>query len=348
MFFRHKNAGVAQASCQLTGAIALGVALLINAGCEVRPGYHGYDGSTMGTQYRITANCPSDTSEIVALELGLVNDEMSTYLEDSTVSEFNRTAVGAWFSVPSSVVKVVMAAADLSKASAGAFDITVGPLVNLWGFGPKVEVWSPPDRDAVEKALTEVGFARLLVRQKPPGLFKTHEMYVDLSAIAKGHGVDRISTVLDAAHCSDYLIDIGGEVRAKGLNAVGESWRIGIEVPDQNRVGAIQKVLALADEAVATSGDYRNFFEDRGKRYSHTIDPRTGYPVTHALASVTVVHESAMWADGYATALNVLGPVDGLALAIDHDLPALFVVHTEKGFEERYTPAMRNRLTVSE
>ena len=127
---------------------------------------------------------------------------------------------------------MVLAAAELSRASEGAFDITIGPLVNLWGFGPNVERWSPPDRQAVEDARAEVGYKRLLVRQVPPGLSKTHEMYVDLSAIAKGHGVDRVSEVLNTANCSDYLVDIGGEVRAKGLNSAGEGWRIGIEVPD--------------------------------------------------------------------------------------------------------------------
>ncbi|MCZ6854224.1 MAG: FAD:protein FMN transferase, partial [Gammaproteobacteria bacterium] len=234
------------------------------------------------------------------------------------------------------------------KASAGAFDVTVGPLVNLWGFGPNVDGRSPPERAAIEDARAKVGFARLLVKQAPPELSKTHEMYVDLSAIAKGHGVDRLAEVLNAAHCTDYLIDIGGEVSARGVNSTGESWRIGIEVPDPDRLGAIQRVLTLTDEAVATSGDYRIFFEDSGRRYSHTIDPRTGYPVTHNLASVTVLHESAMWADGYATALNVLGPVHGLELATERELAALFVVRTENGFEERYTPSMRIRLTATE
>ncbi|TDJ31335.1 MAG: FAD:protein FMN transferase [Gammaproteobacteria bacterium] len=348
MFFRQENASVAPVTRQLTVTVVRVFALIVVAGCEAYPEYHRYDGLTMGTQYRITANCPTDISAAVAVELRVVNNEMSTFLENSTISEFNRAPVGTWVPASSSLVKVILAAAELSEASAGAFDVTVGPLVNLWGFGPDVTGWSPPERAAVEDARAKVGFARLLVRQEPPELSKTHEMFVDLSAIAKGHGVDRLSEVLNAAHCTDYLIDIGGEVRARGLNAVGESWRIGIEVPDPDRSGAIQRVLKLTDEAVATSGDYRNFFEDRGQRYSHTIDPRTGYPVAHGLASVTVIHESAMWADGYATALNVLGPVRGLELATDHELAALFVVRKENGFEERYTPIMRTRLTVSE
>ncbi len=345
----HRTAPVTSIYWQPTAGVALFVALLIIAsGCEAPAEYHHYHGATMGTQYRITANCPVDASAAVARELRVVNSDMSTYLVDSTISKFNRAPVGTWLPVSPSLIKVIQAAAELSKASGGAFDVTVGPLVNLWGFGPNVVRSPPPDHEAIAQARSEVGYARLLVRQEPPGLSKTHELYVDLSAIAKGYGVDRLSEVLDDARCPDYLIDIGGEVRARGTNAAGEDWRIGIEVPDSNRLGSIQRVLSLSDEAVATSGDYRNFFEERGQRYSHTIDPRTGYPVTHDLASVTVIHESAMWADGYATALNVLGPERGLEFATDHELAALFVVRTENGFEERYTPAMRARSMASE
>ncbi|MCZ6852361.1 MAG: FAD:protein FMN transferase [Gammaproteobacteria bacterium] len=355
MNFRRKKPRVASINRRPAGGGVLFVGLLVFVvvvtgvtGCEAPPEYDHYDGATMGTQYRITANCPTDTSAAVISELRIVNSEMSTYIEDSSISEFNRAPVGTWFAVSPALVKVIQAAAKLSEASEGAFDVTVGPLVNLWGFGPNVERWSPPDHEAVEDTRAKVGYTRLLARLEPPGLIKTHELFVDLSAIAKGHGVDRVATVLNDAHCSDYLIDIGGEVRARGTNAAGEDWRIGIEVPDSNRLGSIQRVLSLSDEAVATSGDYRNFFENRGQRYSHTIDPRTGYPVTHDLASVSVLAQSAMWADGYATLLNVLGPAHGLELATDHDLAALFVVRTENGFEERYTPAMRARLSVSE
>src|SRR5690606_31202862 len=164
------------------------------------------------------------------------------------------------------------------------------------------------------------------------------ELYVDLSAIAKGHGVDRVVQRLAAEGCDAMLVDVGGEVRGTGPSPAERPWRIGIEVPDPERQGGIQRVINLQEGAVATSGDYRNFVERDGIRYSHTIDPRTGYPVQHGLASVTVLHASAMWADGYATLLNVLGPEEGYAFAREHGLAALFVIRTDGGFEERYTP----------
>jgi thiamine biosynthesis lipoprotein len=167
---------------------------------------------------------------------------------------------------------------------------------------------------------------------------------VDLSAIAKGYGVDRVALRLEEAGCTDYLVDVGGEVRARGASPRGDAWRVGIEVPDPERIGGVQRVLALHDLALATSGDYRNFIDLDGGRYSHTIDPRTGRPVSHRLASVTVAHPSAMWADGYATAINVLGPERGIDLAERLGLPVLLLVHAENGFQERYTPAFTQLL----
>ncbi|MDH3642941.1 MAG: FAD:protein FMN transferase, partial [Gammaproteobacteria bacterium] len=156
-----------------------------------------------------------------------------------------------------------------------------------------------------------------------------------------GHGVDRLARELDRANCEHYLVEVGGEVRVKGVNDRGQPWRIGVEVPDPATLGAVQRVVRPGNNGLATSGDYRNFLEMDGERFSHTIDPRTGRPVTHNLASVTVVHESAMWADGYATLLNVLGPRAGFVFAEQHNLAALFVERTDRGFEERYTPAMK-------
>jgi thiamine biosynthesis lipoprotein len=167
---------------------------------------------------------------------------------------------------------------------------------------------------------------------------------VDLSAIAKGHGVDRVAEVLDRADCTDYLVDIGGEVRSRGMSPRQTPWRVGIEVPDPQLIGSVQRVVNLPGMAVATSGDYRNYLDFDGERFSHSIDPRTGYPVQHLLASVSVVHESAMWADGWATALNVLGPEAGFELAATENLAAYFLIRRADGFEERYTPSMQNYL----
>ncbi|MEZ5560763.1 MAG: FAD:protein FMN transferase [Pseudomonadales bacterium] len=322
----------------LVGLVPLG-------GCEQRD-YRRYQGSTMGTYYQVTARCPGDVREPIESELAGVNAEMSTYLEDSDLSRFNQAPVGSWVAVPETLVQVVVAALELSRESAGAFDVTVGPLVNLWGFGPgghgprgTQAAEALPDPAQIEAMRQRVGYRFLEARAQPPALRKSADLYVDLSAIAKGHGVDRVVQRLLAAGCDAALVDVGGEVRGVGSGPGGRPWRIGIEVPDPQRYGAIERIIELRDLAVATSGDYRNFIEISGQRYSHTIDPRTGRPVSHALASVTVLHASTMWADGYATLLNVLGPEQGMAFARAHELAVLFLVRGANGFEERYTAA---------
>ncbi|MCZ6711753.1 MAG: FAD:protein FMN transferase [Gammaproteobacteria bacterium] len=295
----------------------------------------------MGTQYRVTADCPVDVGGDIARELAWVNQEMSTYDESSTLSRFNRSMPGGWFAVSADLVAVVAAGTQLSAVSAGAFDITVGPLVNLWGFGPGGVSAVQPTPEQVNAALARVGHGHLEYRVQPPALLKHEDVYVDLSAIAKGYGVDRLAELLNESACGDFIVEIGGEVRTRGTNERGALWRVGVEVPDPESFGAVQRVLHLEEYSVATSGDYRNFFARDGARFSHTIDPRTGRPVDHQLASVTVAHDSAMWADGYATLLNVLGPQAGLAFAQETGLAVLFIVRTEHGFEERYTEPMQ-------
>ena len=323
-----------------TAALLLATVL---AGCGAGPEFRRYGGSTMGTYYQVTARCPGDVAAAIEAELAAVNAEMSTYLPDSVLSRFNSSPPGGWFAVPGSLVDVVRASLELSRLSDGAFDVTVGPLVNLWGFGPDETAGMPPP-EAVTETLGRIGYAKLEAADDPPRLKKLGELYVDLSAIAKGHGVDRVAGRLRDAGCDAMLVDIGGEVRGSGVSPADRPWRIGVEVPDPESQGGVQRVVELEDGAVATSGDYRNFIDWDGRRYSHTIDPRTGYPVRHTLASVSVLHSSAMWADGYATLLNVLGPEAGLAFARERGLAALFVVRGENGFEERYTESFEAAL----
>ncbi len=334
--------------CRMRNARARGWAVLValllgTAACADRTSYQRHSGPTMGTYYQVNAACPGDVAGLVDAELQAVNAEMSTYLDDSALSRFNRAPLDEWIEVPAPLVDVVDAALELSRRSGGAFDVTVGPLVNLWGFGPE-SVSGIPDAAAIAVGRAQVGHDALTTRRATAALRKSRAVYVDLSAIAKGHGVDRVVQRLLEAGCTDLLVDVGGEVRAAGVNPDGRPWRIGVEVPDPAELGGVQRVLALRDAALATSGDYRNFIESAGRRYSHTIDPRTGYPVDHALASVTVLHPSAMWADGYATLLTVLGPEAGWTFALDQTLAALFVVRGENGFEERYTPALEAAL----
>lgn len=331
----------------LVAAVSLivGVSAMM-AGCDRGAAYHQHSGFTMGTYYAVTyagaARCVGELSEVLEDELDAVNAQMSTYLPDSELSRFNASNALDWVDVSIELAETIAVALELSKQSQGAFDVTVGPLVNAWGFGPQ-ERTEPPSAEEVASALARVGYDKLMVDVELSALRKRQvDLYVDLSAIAKGHGVDRLAAVLDRHGCNHFLVDIGGEVRTRGHNASGSDWRVGIEVPDGS--GSIQRVLYLSGQAVATSGDYRNFRVESGSRISHTIDPRRGRPVEHDLASVTVVAERAELADGYATLISVLGAESGLRFARDRDLAVFLIVRQEAGFEERYTAPMTRYL----
>lgn len=315
----------------------LAIAVLV-AGCG--GGYQTVDGQTMGTTYRILARCPEnlDAGRIDAV-LASVNASMSNWDKDSEISRFNASPVGRWSTLSPPLAEVMRTALTLSEMSDGAFDVSVGALVNVWGFGPApVRPW--PDDVELEAARVRTGFRHLELAGNR--LRKTLDVSIDLSALAKGYGVDAVAAVVEEQGCAHYLVEIGGEVRVRGKNRKGRPWLLGIEMPDGS--GLAHRVVELKEGAVATSGDYRNFFEHDGTRYSHTIDPRLGTPVTHALASVTVVHASAMWADGYATAIAVLGPEGGLKLAESRDLAAYLLVRGDDGLEPRATASMTSLL----
>ena len=221
----------------------------------------------------------------------------------------------------------------------GAFDITVGPLVNLWGFGPGDSIAEPPSDAEIRALLDSVGHQHLQADCEQPALRKALPgLVLDMSAFGKGYAADAVGDQLDAKGYANYLVEVGGELRVRGHNARGEKWAIGIEAPlvDQRRPYA---VVRLTDTAVATSGDYRNYFEADGTRYSHTIDTRTGRPITHSLASVTVVDPRGYRADALATALLVLGPEQGMQLATRENLAVLFLLRGESGFDEQASPA---------
>lgn len=313
------------------------------AGCG-GAGYQAVDGQTMGTTYRVLARCPEnlDANRIDAV-LASVNASMSNWDEDSEISRFNASPVGQWSTLSTPLAEVMRTALTLSAMSDGAFDVSVGALVNVWGFGPApARHW--PDDVELEAARARTGFRFLELAGNR--LRKTLDVSIDLSALAKGYGVDAVAAFVDEQGCADYLVEIGGEVRVRGNNRKGRPWLLGIEMPDGS--GSAHRLVALQEGAVATSGDYRNFFEHDGTRYSHTIDPRLGTPVTHALASVTVVHASAMWADGYATLIAVLGPEAGLALADSEDLAAYLLVRRDDGLEPRVTASMASLLTSAD
>ncbi|OGC02483.1 hypothetical protein A2V82_10120 [candidate division KSB1 bacterium RBG_16_48_16] len=269
--------------------------------------------------------------------LGRVNGQMSTFIDSSEISLFNRYRGKEWFSVSSELVLVVQTALKVSEQSGGTFDITVGPLVNLWGFGPDPSADRVPAEEDISKKLTQIGYRFLSCRLTPPALKKAiAELYCDLSAIAKGYGVDAVAAYLDSQGARNYMVEIGGEIRAKGKNNNEIRWRIGISAPQAG--GGVQKIINVTDIGMATSGDYYNYFEKDSVRYSHTIDPRNGYPIQHKLASVTVLHPQCMYADAYATAIDVLGPEDGYDFALKEELPVYMIVKTDSGFAEKMTP----------
>jgi FAD:protein FMN transferase len=288
-------------------------------------------GTTMGTQYSVTivtgqgSDDESLNLEIQAL-LARVNASMSTYDPTSELSRVNKNKSTDWIDISPALYSVLVAALSVSEASDGAFDVTVGGLVNLWGFGPERGSGAIPETNALEAARREVGSANLQVQADPPALRKSRaDLSIDLSGIAKGYAVDQIAALLIEKDFKDFLVDIGGEMRAVGTNKNGVAWNIGIENP-RDAGHQILRTISLRDTGLASSGNYRNFFEIEGQYYGHTIDPRTGAPTQHELAAVSVVHPSAMMADAWATALMSMGYTAGLKVAAQRNLAVLFIV----------------------
>jgi thiamine biosynthesis lipoprotein len=302
-------------------------------------------GTTMGTSYLVKiARLPPEIPQkqlqaAIDTRLEKINEQMSTYRPMSEISRFNRSSGLDWFEVSTETAQVVHAALFVSAETQGAFDVTVGPLVNLWGFGPDPGDRVVPRRIEIDAARAKIGRQYLKVRMSPPALRKIHaDLQVDLSAIAKGFAVDMIAELLEHDGIASYLVEIGGEIRTRGLKKNGRAWTVGIARPDPDR-RMVQEVILLHDHALATSGDYRNLFAQNGKRYSHTIDPKTGWPVAHHLASVTVVADRCMQADAWATAFMVLGPEKGYDLAVARNLAVLFLVYGQAGIVQKTTPA---------
>lgn len=300
----------------------------------------------MGTVYSVTVLEPightSDQEKlqlIIDTRLQTLNQQMSTYIDDSELSYLNRTPTDQPVILSEELFEVLLMSIELSWLSGGVFDITVGPLVDLWGFGPQQHDLVPT-QSAIDEALAGTGYQHLQLNIADSSVSKTQPVSVDLSAIAKGYGVDKIAELLLAAGYKDFMVEIGGELRLQGMSPRGAPWKIAIEQPDGS-FGKVHRAVSIDTGAMATSGDYRNYFEVEGQRYSHTIDPTTGWPIKHTLASVTVITESAAYADGLATAINVMGPERGLLFAEQQQLAVYLIINTEQGFEARFTEAFR-------
>lgn len=302
------------------------------------PALWTFSGPTMGTTYSVKVVAVDlDGSAKLAIHEAIrgavdgVDRSMSTFRPESELSRFNVSGAGD-FSVSEDLARVVATALEVAELSGGALDVTVGPLVDAWGFGPAG--WGePPDDSRLDVLRESVGWCKLILDEEARTMRKTTDgLRVDLSAIAKGFAVDQVLVGMVELGFEDAMIEIGGEVRTAGLNEFGRPWRIGVERPDEE-----DRVVGLAVEisgrALATSGDYRNFREVDGNRISHTIDPRTGRPVDHNLASVSVLADTCIEADAWATALNVLGSEEGVAVAEEQGIDALFIVRKDSGFD---------------
>lgn len=289
------------------------------------------NGQTMGTYYSIVIDsggtkefAASDVTAKVEACLADVNRQMSTWDPDSEISRFNRTANTEWFAVSPEFAEVVQESLRIHQLTQGAFDPTVAPLIDLWGFGSKRPL-KFPTQDEIDAAQQLVGMQFIETRMNPPAIRKTRPgISLNLSAIAKGHGVDRVSLLLKSLGYPSHVVDIGGENRAGTAKAGGGLWRLGVESPLETAAG-LHRVIEIEQKSVATSGDYRNYFEIEGVRYSHAIDPVTGRPVVNPSASISVITDSCMTADALATALMVLGRKKGMALAREQGLSVLFL-----------------------
>lgn len=331
---------------QITKWLALiGLAFFISSCSEPAPASKlvMVQGKTMGTYYQVTMVLNEqqqidDAYKLSALQLEidqkleLVNDQMSTYRPDSELSSFNQAEKS--FTVSPATAYVVKASLELFKQSEGSFDVTVGPLVNLWGFGPDKRPTKVPSDDIIANQQKRVGSEYLSIEGNT--LYKSiPDLYVDLSSIAKGYGVDVVAEYMQSIGINDYLVDIGGELRAQGEKPADAQWTLAIERPANGQ--NVQRLIQIGDNAIATSGDYRNYYEFDGIRYSHTIDPETGKPINHKLVSVTVIHESSMMADGLATVITVLGPEAGFVFAQEHNLAVFLLVKKGEDYIEHFT-----------
>jgi len=302
------------------------VSVLVACG-DQRTAEYQLSGSTMGTSFTVAVvtELAFDQKHLqaqIVATLENIEQRMSTYRDNSELSQFNHSSSTDWTPVSQELCEAVDDAIEIGHLTDGAFDITVGPLVNLWGFGPDDSRKEPPSAEAIDAAMLATGREYLHADCEVPAIRKDRaKLYIDLSAYAKGLAADEIAALLENEDIANYLVEIGGDLRARGHNASNAKWRIAIERPDQSG-NTMEKIIHVHDLSVATSGDYRNFFEFEGRRYSHTIDPRTGRPVNHDLASVTVLGESAAFADAMATAMMVLGPEAGMALAEREDIAA--------------------------
>ena len=324
---------------RLFGLVTLIVML---SACGNGDSMESFGGPTMGSTYSIKyvrrAGLPAaaDVRGEVEKILTDIDRQLSTYRSDSDIERFNELPANRCQKMPASILKLIRVGEQLSEQSEGSYDLTVEPLLNLWGFGPQGREEKVPAEQALAQARQRVGYQHL--RIEGDQLCKDAAVEVDFNSIAAGYAVDTIAARLEALGIHDYLAEATGELKAAGKKLDGSPWRIALEEPRDDQQVA-ERIVAVDGFGLSTSGDYRNYFEQGGRRYSHTFDARTGAPVLNTLASVTVIHSSALMADGLSTLLLILGPERGWDYAEKHDIGAFFVIRADTGFFTRTSHA---------
>lgn len=328
--------------CVCAGWLVVG---LLSA-CQPAATLESFGGPTMGSTYSVKYVHTAKTPDTLALKQGIdailadVDKQLSTWRADSLVSTFNQAPAGTCMPMPVQVLELVSLGESLSEQSGGAFDLTLFPLLRAWGFGPAARAEHIPSAEEIALVKQEMGHQFLHVREGQ--LCKDVALKLDFNSVAAGQAVDRMAAFMEAQGVRDYMVEATGELKAVGRKPDGSAWRIAIEAPRDDQQVA-QKILNLEGVGLSTSGDYRNYFEKEGRRYSHTIDVRTGAPITHRLASVTVAHPQAMLADGLSTLLMILGPEEGMTFAKEKGLAAFFIVREGEGFSTMASPAFSAR-----
>ncbi|OKB66244.1 FAD:protein FMN transferase ApbE [Serratia marcescens] len=306
------------------------------------------DGKTMGTFYsvKVSGDVAIGKQELqrqIDAVLERANDDISTYRADSVLSRFNRSASLEPQPIPRGMADIVLMAQRIGRDTGGAMDITVGPLVNLWGFGPDKHPVKVPKQAQIDAAKQRIGLQHLKLISDHRGEWLQKDlpdMYVDLSTLGEGYGADELVRLMNHNGITNYLVSVGGAVSSRGVNGQGKPWRVAIQKPT-DRENAVQALVDLHGYGISTSGSYRNYFEQNGQRYSHVIDPATGRPINHRLVSATVIAPTALEADGWDTGLMVLGTEKALKLAEEKGLAVYLISKTDEGFSAVMTPQFK-------
>lgn len=326
--------------------------IALSSGCTRDSSLQFIEGFAQGTTYHITywGREPTDNahiSQLVSERLSRIDASMSSYRSDSTLEQFNQQHMIKPQALDAEIVQLIRQAFRVSQASDGCYDLTIKPLFDLWGFSR--DQFSVPDKTAIQQTLEAVGMAKVAVVDDIHLQKRSPALQIDLSSIAQGYSVDQIAQVLAHQGIENYLVEIGGELVAKGKKPGSKAWRVAIEKPFPDQRG-IEKIITLGDSAtplaVMTSGTYRHFYDDNSTSYSHILDARTGYPVTHQTVSVTVLFPDGALADAWSTALLCLGKEAGLTVADQHGIPALFIEQSKDGFVETSSAALQGLSSI--